>query len=58
MFTERQLLLTQGVLVLALVVVVVSFVAQSFGFVLGAAAVAIAAITMLVLNTIDRRRRL
>jgi len=58
MFTERQLVVTQGVLVLALIVVVVSYAAQSFGFVLGGAMLAIIATTMLVLNAIDRRRRL
>jgi len=58
MLTERQLLVTQVVLVLALAVVVVSVATQSFGFVLGPAAVALGAITMLVLNAVDRRRRL
>lgn len=58
MLTERQCFITQAVLVLALVVLVASIATQSFGFVLGAAMVAIGATTMLVLNAIGKRRRL
>ncbi|MET4052658.1 putative membrane protein [Frigoribacterium sp. PvP054] len=58
MLTERQLLTTQVVLVLALVVIVISIATQSSGLLLGSVVAAVGAITMLVLNAIDERRRL
>jgi hypothetical protein len=58
MLTERQLLITQGVLVLAQIALVISIATQSFGLGLGAAVATAGATTMLLLNAADRRRRL